>query len=165
MLYLLWVVLNLVLFGFLITLSVKATQLIREKIGILAAIIFVFVILSFATKGDQGMQIKDLSHSSADQSFDHAGMVQAIPDSNRVFKIRLAIGYGRLKKDSSLVVLNGESYLTGVLIGYRWQPQSTAFDPQGTGIKYAVSGTIEWQLLGWVLYRQNKYYTGFIAAQ
>src|SRR5258705_4897776 len=47
MFYLLWMILNIVLFVFFIITCFRATKLIREKLGAFAAVIFVFGLLSF----------------------------------------------------------------------------------------------------------------------
>lgn len=45
--YLLWSILNIGLFLFFIIICFKATKLIREKLGLIATIVFVFGLLSF----------------------------------------------------------------------------------------------------------------------
>ena len=47
MLYLLWSLLNIALFLYFIIICFKATKLLREKVGLLASIIFVAGSLSF----------------------------------------------------------------------------------------------------------------------
>ena len=52
MLYLLWGLLNIGLFIYFIVISIKATKLVREKVGLFASLIFLFGLLSFGGRSN-----------------------------------------------------------------------------------------------------------------
>src|SRR5687768_6809478 len=60
MIYLLWGILNIGVFLFFVVTCFRATRLVREHLGLLASIIFVFGLLSFISNSNNDKDNKDL---------------------------------------------------------------------------------------------------------
>ncbi len=167
MVFLLWAILNVVLFLSFIFICFRATKLIRRELGVIFSIIFVFGLLSFIAQpnngnGKLGEQFKFDLFKDNSKSLENSKFVSTILDSNLIFKILLTVQYH--KKDSTALItpVDGSSTTTGIIAGNRWKAFAVSTNVEGTKIKYSVLGAIEWKLLGFNVYTQKKYYTGFI---
>jgi hypothetical protein len=164
MLYLLWGLLNLFLFVYFIAICFKATKLLREKLGMLATIVFVFGLLSFTTisSNNKSTKLKTWKFVSAD-SVNADSYLSARLHNNLISKYELGISY---KNDGQTnIPVSATSTTDGVICGTKWKPlfinvQSTA----NNTFQYTVSGIVEWKLLGFTVYSQQKFYKGFVSA-
>jgi hypothetical protein len=165
--YLFWVILNIGVFLFFIFICFRATKLIREKLGSLSALIFVFGLLSFVvnSKDDyqkSGERYEFNFNKDNSKSLDNKSVAFATLDNNLIFKTQLAVLYSRANDNSLIVPTYGYSTMSGLIAGHRWKASLVSVNAEGAKIEYSVFGTIEWKLLGMVIYTQNKKYTGFI---
>lgn len=176
MLYLLWSLLNIGLGIFFITICFRATKLIREHVGLLASIVFVVGLLSFA--GNSGSQNNDTERRSNQIKRWTFTSKDNIPpntidykrftiDETMTLTISLGIQYGRDSTSMKLLPIEATSTLTGFISGYRWKPEvvtvnSTAMTQK---IRYEVNGLLEWNLLGVPVYKQFKAYSGTTVMQ
>jgi hypothetical protein len=175
MLYIVWGFLNLVLFVFVLFLFVKGVIFIREKIGIGAAMIFVFIVLSFkqAYNGNDNTetnsnQLKTWKFESPD-SLDKAsnGRIEIDLEHTKISTYHLGVGYGKDKELKRKIPTSANTWTTGIEFGTSWKPISIIVNQtnQTDKFHYDVEGTIKWKLLGFTVYSQQKKWTGEVIAK
>ena len=164
MIQLLWGLLNIGLFLFFIVTCVKASRLVRDNIGYVAAIVFVFGLLSF-----MGNKNSNLNQKS---SWDFAPKDSLITDMNSSLNIKLEetmlttlsldISYGHHKTNQQNIPISAYSTLYGFMSGLNWKPVSISVykTADNTKFQYYVVGVLEWQLIGATIYSQPKNYEG-----
>jgi hypothetical protein len=168
MIYLAWAILNIGLFLFFVFICLRATKLIREKLGLFASIVFVFALLSFVSSSDG-------DHQKLGESFNFKLDKQEIEnysnkiayarlDNNLIFSINLTIAYNK-SEDTLITATSANSGMAGLVAGHRWKPQNVTVSVVGQTIKYVVTGSVEWKLFGLNIYTQNKIYTGSVNAK
>lgn len=174
MVYILWGLLNLVLLVFFIGICFRAAKLLRENIGLLASIVFVFGLLSFA--GNSGNKNEAYPHTNNQvKKWTFTPDERIMPDTWKyvttpidktswLSTINLGIAYGREKISAKLIPLEATSTTTGFVSGHQWKPDAIIVDTTATvgKLRYDVSGLLEWNLLGTRIYTQSKMYSGFI---
>lgn len=171
MTYLLWGLLNIGLFVFFIVICLKATKLIREKIGLFASVIFVFGLLSFVgqtnNKNDNNEpnsnQIKTWKFVSEDSLKSYNTFKLNIDlEKTLVSKYDLGIRYGRDKQRQINIPISAYSSTTGIISGTNWKPVSIIINStnENNKFEYFVDGVLEWKLLGAIIYSQLKEYKG-----
>jgi hypothetical protein len=176
MTYLLWGLLNIGLFVFFIIICLKATKLIREKIGLFAAIIFVFGLLSFIghsnkdneNKEPNSNQIKTWKFVSEDSLKNSDSYLLNIElEKTMISKYDLGIKYSKDKERQSNLPISAYSSTTGFISGTNWKPVSIIINKTGYNNKfeYFVDGVVEWKLLGATIYSQLKEYRGIVLTQ
>ena len=131
MLYLLWSLLNIGLFLFFIMICFKATKFIREKIGLLASIVFVFGLLSFVGKSNEdknyhktnSSKIKTWSFISEDILTANEGYFLNISLEKTIMsKYELGIRYGKEKQTKANIPISAFSTTSGIVSGSEWTP-------------------------------------------
>lgn len=172
MLYLVWALLNIVLFFSFIAVCFKATALIRRNIGTAAAVIFVFGLLSFTNQ----------ANSDKDNLEPHSNQIKTwhfVPedslDGNSTWSVRtelektlvstytLGVKYGKDKELKNYVPISAYTSVTGFQSGTSWNPQSITINRADSNFSYEVSGTVKWKLLGFTIYEQPKLWKGVAA--
>ena len=107
MIYLIWGVLNFMLFIFFITICFKATQLIRKEIGLFAAFIFVIGIISFIENSNSNAYNKEPNSNQIktwkfgpENSLNKIGTYSAdvILEKTLIAEYHLGISYSKEKK-------------------------------------------------------------------
>ena len=170
MFYLFWAFLNIALGLFFLFVCIKATKLIRQKLGIVGAIVFVFVLVSFAcaprSKTDKDLKtgnVKNWKFQSSDSlwKISHDFIVL---DKNWLSEINLYFQYGENKNTGLKVPTMAYSDMPGFIGGYNWKPVSINVysTDENHKLAYSVVGNIEWTLLGLTVYHQLKTYDGEI---
>jgi hypothetical protein len=166
MMFLIWSLLNIALFTLFIVLSFHATKLMRDKFGIIIAVIFAFCLLSFIARPHQN----DLSPEVKNWKFtENENVLPNTTQSSQlqlrkttISKFKLGFTYGRDSISNQLVPIQAYSTTTGFISGAEWIPEYihlsiTSID----GVfKYEVYGIIEWSLLGNRIYSQSQNYSG-----
>ena len=171
MIYLLWGLLNIGLFIFFIAICFRATKLIREKIGLFAAIIFVFALLSFIghsnndndNKEPNSNQIKTWKFETKDSINRNATYLLDIDlEKTLVSKYELGIKYGKEKEGTINIPISAYSSITGFISGTTWKPISIIVNrtTDNNKFEYVVDGVVEWKLFGTTIYSQLKEYKG-----
>ncbi|GEL12013.1 hypothetical protein FGL01_27520 [Flavobacterium glycines] len=175
MIYLLWGLLNIILFLFFITICFKATRLIREKVGLLASIIFVFGLLSFMGHSNDNNddddpnknQVKTWNFISKDNIQPNTSYFLNVDlEKTLISKFNLEIICGK-NKQNIIVPISAYSLLNGFVSGINWKPTSITINNKDNNNKfeYLVYGTVEWKLLNLTIYSQRKEYKGFTSKQ
>ena len=170
MLYLLWGLLNILLFLYFIIICFKATRLLREKVGLLASIIFVIGLLSFIGQSNKGSdnkepnsnQIKTWKFTSEDSINRNAtSSVDIVLEKTLVSKYHLGLKYGKDRQQRNSPI-SAYSLTTGLTSGTTWKPVTIVVNRTNDNYKfeYLVDGVVEWKLLGLTIYSQQKEYEG-----
>jgi hypothetical protein len=171
MIHLLWGLLNVGLFIFFIVICFRATKLIREKLGLLAAIVFVFGLLSFMgnthadndNKEPDTNRIRSWKFHSPDSLLNNSQeSIDLVLEKNIISQYNVDIAYGQDKSTKLNVPISAYSILTGFTGGTKWKPHSIIVNAtdDNTKFEYQVDGTVEWKLLGTTFYSQAKTYSG-----
>lgn len=165
MLYLLWGLLNLFLFVYFIAICFNATKLLKEKLGMLAAIVFVLGLLSFNTSSNnKSTEFKTWKFVSEDNAGLNANSsLIAELSNNLISKYELEISY---KNDGQInIPISASSATNGFTCGTIWKPGFiTVQRTINNKFQYSVAGKVEWKLLGFTIYSQQKFYKGFVSA-
>jgi hypothetical protein len=175
MLYLLWCLLNIGFFIFFIVVCFRATKLVRENLGLFSSIVFVFGLLSFVGKSNSDRdnrepnsnQIKTWKFTSTD-SLDKTGISSTTVklDQSMVLTYGLHIEYGKDKEQMNKPI-SANSSVTGLVCGTNWKPLVIVVNPtdDNTKFEYFVDGTVEWKLLGAIIYSQPNEYKGYVSVK
>lgn len=171
MLYFLWALLNIGLLIFFIVVCFQATKLIREKIGMVAAVIFVFGLLSFM--GGPGSdkdnmepnsnQVKTWKFTSSDSIANNPnGLIDIDLEKTSISKYSLGILYEKDKLLKNNIPVSANTETTGFQIGTSWKPISIVVNrtENNQRFDYVVYGTVKWKLLGLTVYSQSKGWKG-----
>lgn len=169
MLYLLWGILNIVLFVLFIFAGFKITKRIREKWGLLVAVVFVTLLLSFITVSSDNKkragEIENKVTVRSDKKINmKSGVANVILEKTLISSNILDLFYERSSESEASASVNAYSYTTGFVSGTKWEPNSISVKFAGSTDKldYSVSGVVEWRLLWLTVFSQYKTYTGFI---
>lgn len=172
MLYLLWSLINIGLFIFFIAICFKATKLLREKLGVFAAVVFVFGLLSFIghTNNDNdnqepnSNQIRSWKFTSEDSLKSNESYSLHIDIKKTLLaKYNLLIRYGKAIHEDQNIPISASSSTEGFIGGTNWKPLYIQINRTNDNKKfeYFVNGVIQWKLLGATIISQYKTYEGF----
>jgi len=168
MFYLLWAILNIVLF---IVIAFKGSKYLRERFGPVAGVVFVLVLIAFVGHLDSDKdnneqnpsQVKTWRFNSSD-SLDRSsnGFIDVDLESTLISKYILGIGYGKDLRLQHNIPLVANTFTTGFHSGTRLIPVSITVNQtnDNQSFKYEVYGTIKWSLLGLPIYFQPKHWEG-----
>ncbi len=174
MTHLLWGLLNIALFLFFIFICFRGTKLIREKLGLLASLVFVFGLLSFIGKpnipnyGANTNSIKNWQLNTEDNlTKNSTNGIDVSLEKTLISKYDLTVIYGEDKETKLNVPIKAYSTTTGFISGINWVPTSIVVTntENSNKFKFHVQGTVEWKLLGATIYSQLKLYNGFITTK
>ena len=170
MLYILWGFLNFFMFVFILFLFVKGVTLIQGKIGMGAAVIFVFAVLAFRPTDSESdnrepnsNQTKTWKFTSPDSLAENSNAIILINmDSTSISKYCLYINYGKDKQMKRNMATSATTWTTGFECGTSWKPLSIIVNQTGQNDKfeYEVDGTVKWKFLGFTVYSQPKKWKG-----
>jgi hypothetical protein len=171
MLYLIWGLLNLGLVIYFLVICFRATKLVKEKIGLFAAVFFVLGLLSVL-----GQPAKD-SYNKKSISWDYASVdslnrdatyfVQIILEDNWISKKDLVVKYGTDKQGLTNIPISAYSTKTGFTSGTIWRPNTIKVytTDDNNKFRYYVVGLVEWKLLGATIYTQSKRFNGIVSTK
>lgn len=166
MLYLLWGLLNILVWIFVLFSFFRVTRLIREKLGLGVVVIFVvgvIALMSYVSNKNKKHQQKDgetQKWNFRDSNAIRSDYKTVVLEKNWLSKYELgvAISIDSSTKAKSPVYAN--SYTEGISSGTKWQPISIILvSKEGTQEDfYHVHGEVYWSLLGITLIRESKNY-------
>ena len=159
------------LFVFFIAISFKATKLVRENMGIIASIIFVFGLLSFVgnssyrneNKEPNSNHIKTWKYISEDSlKSNSTNYVHVNLEHTLISDYYLGITYGKDKQGQINIPISAYSSTNGLISGRIWKPLNIMVNNTNDNNKFAYSvvGNVEWKLLGATIYSQWKVCNG-----
>lgn len=162
MFYLFWGLLNIALFIFFIRICFRATQLVKEKIGLLASVVFVFGLLfigcSNNSTADQYKTWTFTSNDNVNQNSDFS--IPVILEKNLTSTYNLYINCAKDQHQNNIPE-SAQSSVTGFIAGTNWKPLNVTVNRiNNDKFQYSITGIVEWRLLGAKLYTQFKSYDG-----
>jgi hypothetical protein len=172
MLYLIWGLINIALFLFFIFICFQAIILVKDKLGIFAALLFVFGTLSFVGFSNNDNQshepyanrIKHWDFTPQDSIVQNTmNYIHIDIEKTLISKYNLGIQYGQEKSSKLNAPITASSATEGLVSGTYWRPISIIVNQTKDNKKfeYTVLGKIEWKLLGATVYSQSKIFKGF----
>jgi len=175
MIYLIWGLLNIGLIIYFLTICIKVTKLVREKMGLFVTVFFVLTLLSFIGNANKDSyrktansnQTKTWNNTSEDSLTLHIPAFQRIEmEKNLVTSYELVVLYGKDRNDN-IVPLSASTSNSGFIAGTEWIPKSIEIDKTNDNNKYnySVTGIVEWHLLGTTVYTQMKRFNGTIMTE
>ena len=169
MIQLLWGLLNIGLSLFFLVICFKALRLIRDNIGYLASIVFVFGIVSPMGYENSKLNRKSSWEFAPKDSIitDQQSSVNISLEKALFLKVGLNIHYGYSKTDHQNTPIDASSILTGFTSGLNWKPTSISVykTTDNLKFKYSVYGVLEWKLFGTTIYTQTKDFEDIILLQ
>jgi hypothetical protein len=171
MAHLFWGLLNISLFLFFIFICFKATKFIRERINLIAAIIFVFGLLSFIGRSNEydsntsinSNQIQIWKRSLTDTlNLTNISSINIDLEETLVSRYQLLVTYGKETGSQINKPISASTSMSGFVSGTSWTPISIHISPgtRAETITYYVDGICEWRLLGAVVYSQPRRFQG-----
>jgi hypothetical protein len=171
MLYLIWGLLNIGIFVYFLSVCFRAIKLVRQEIGLFAAIVFVIGFLSFCSQ-PKDQEKSANSMSSKIGTFTSEDSLNCNPsfsyrlrlESNLISEYDLIIDY---QKDSTEenVPISAYTKTKGFTAGTEWKEESVIVNKNNDNNKfsYSVLGVVDWNFLGQTVYTQPKTFTGTIS--
>ncbi len=167
MLELIWGILNITVLVYFIIICFKSTKIIREKLGILASLIFVFGLLSFISRpNDENskanvFELENQTRKAKPKAFnENTYFISKTLEDNLMSKIELSVKYGENEKGKKLLTAFIDR--SGFVSGTSWKTEMVSVEKSIIKNKclYRISGTLEWRLLGLKIYSQPKDFNG-----
>lgn len=145
-----WVILNVVLFLFLIFIIFRIFKVVKLKYGILAAILFVILVLGGLSTG-RTPEKKPLQGNCT--------IVEEIP-VNPLQDLRLYVATDQVGKCTGYMTC-----LTGWMIGLGFTEGVVSLSEMPGVYQYSISGTQDWKLLGITVWRTAKEFKGEVSVK
>lgn len=159
---LIWGILNISIFIAFIVICFQALKFIREKLGVLACIIFALGLLSFTSNPkDNNSEFKQFDLNTKTDKITNSNNRRnetIVIDDNLTSKMTLSVNYTAKK------LINAQSSREGFISGTNWHPISIILNKSNreNQYTYSVYGTLQWRLLGITIYSQLKKFEGKI---
>lgn len=162
---LIWGIFNGFLIIYFLIICFKSVKVIKEKIGILASLIFVIGLLSFISKPNEenlaDKNIDLLNQTNPKKAFKGNSFSSEIKlEDNLTSNIGLSILVG--EKEDELLILNANCYRSGFISGTNWNVKNIDVDKSKDKnyCQYLVNGIMEWKILGITIYSEHKTFNG-----
>lgn len=168
MMYLIWGLLNLGIVTYFLVICFKATKLVKEKIGLFAAVFFVLGLLSFPGQQANSNKINSYIFASEDSlNHDATFFVTINLENNWISKNDLEIKYGKDKQGQMNIPISAYSTTNGFISGTNWKPISIVVNrtDDNNKFQYFVVGIVEWKLFGATIYTQSKRFNGIVSTK
>lgn len=175
MMYLIWGLLNIGILIYFLTICFKVTKLVREKMGLFVTVFFVLMLLSFIGNANKDRyskianlnQNKTWNNTSEDSLTFYMSYLPRIEmENNLVTSYYLDVLYGKDKNDY-IVPKSADASKNGLNSGTKWT--TLTIEIKETNVKnkysYSVFGVVDWNLLGTIIYTQNKRFNGTILTE
>ena len=175
MIHLIWAILNVCLAIAFIVVCYKGAKLVKNEIGLWAALIFVLGLLSLMNVFNKdGIQYKynekvmKKGFSSSDSIIEGTSKNRYVSlEKNLVSDFNLSFNYGQGKISKLNTPIDAEVRINGATNGIRWKPMMFLINETDSNTKFAydIYGLLEWKLMGITLYTQHKSFKGFVYIQ
>ncbi|UOK42213.1 MULTISPECIES: hypothetical protein [Flavobacterium] len=162
MVEIIWGILNIAILIYFVIVCFKSTKIIREKLGVFAALIFVFGLLSFvAVPKDESSKTKSF-HFSNNKFHGNTYLKSVKLEDNLATEIELTVKFGENEKEKK--ILSAHTNRNGFVSGTNWKVEAVSVENSKKENKYLyeVSGILEWKILGLKIYSESKYFKGNI---
>ena len=174
MLYLIWGLINLALIIAFIGVCFSAAKLLKNNISKAAASLFVFGLISFASRpGDNNSNpvlvmndqvVPDVSTRQVIHGSDKIRHVEIVLQDNLISKYTVDVMYKVDAPENVNIPHSAYSRVLGVIGGTGWKPMRIEVQRTANNKKfeYSVYGGISWNLLGLQIAHQDKLFEGFV---
>jgi len=158
---LIWGLFNGVLLIYFFIICIRLLKILKEKMGILATLIFVLVLFSFFSKSNNN-NLADINYKNSElpkkKYVENSFFQQVILEDNLSSKISLSILVN--EKDNEIIKANCSR--EGFISGTNWIVENVYVEKQlgNNYCNYTVSGIMEWKILGINLYDELKNFEG-----
>lgn len=171
MFFLFWALLNVGLFLYFIFICLRATRRVWERVGLFAACLMVFGLLSFI--GHSKTVMKQPTSNPAGRWVNDQEVYKSISPvlsvsknllKSPTFKISLDVQLGRDPESGQLVPLIATPVSNGVIAGFGCKPLLIYLSKTGEEniYSYHVNYNFAWTLLGLITYHEMRTFTGTI---
>lgn len=164
---LLWGIMNAVILIAFIVLCFRSVQLIREKIGGLAALIFVFGLFSFVGGPDDDKNLAEKSIALDKPTVnkkpytDNTYTEDVTLQRNLTSSLGLSVKYG--VKNNTTEMRQANCSREGFISGTDWHVNDVIVNKISRNVcEYHISGIMKWKILGIPVYREPRQYDGQI---
>ena len=166
----LWGLLNLGLFASLLGGLFSGFRSLRNRFGILGVILPFIVLAGMFYNASNKSQTKRTIESFRDTVVQQTLAVDLLPrhpyyvilEDLKTLAINQLILLSQIDQSDSLQI-QSSSYLTGFTSGIIWSTIHTHVNVQSKQrLQYRTAGTLEWQLLGFTLFKQAKQFDGYV---
>ena len=163
MIELIWGILNIAVGIYFVVICLLSTKIIREKLGFLASLVFVFGILSFVSKpNNEGEKSKVIDLQTQSNFEGNTYLKNVILENNIAAEIIFMVKFGEIGKEKKLI--SAQVNRSGFVSGTNWETENITFEKSDFENKYVynVNGTLEWKIFGLKLYSESKEFKGLI---
>lgn len=166
MIELIWGLINILILVSFILICFKAVKLIKEKFGVIQAIILTFGLLSFMSfdksvyeNENKNFNLQRLNNISEKVINDF--LIVKVIDKSLTNSLILSIKYSKLNNVTILKTANASK--SGFVMGINWNPTMINVHKKNEkSINYYVVGQKEWRLLGLKIFSESKKFNGKI---
>jgi len=161
MIELIWSLLNIVIFIYFVIICFKATKIIRDKLGVFAALLFVFGLLSFIVRPNDEKFISktfDLNEHGKLEGDNYSRELKL--EDNLTTEIRLYIAFREDERVKKLI--SAQTHRSGFVSGTNWNVEMINVEKlkEENNYFYHVRGVLEWNILGMKIYSEPKNFKG-----
>jgi hypothetical protein len=171
MVYLLWTLLNFALLISFIVICFRATKLVKEKLGIAAAVIFAIGLLAFMNKEPKAPDqlISQAEHPNTFTVKHNANSSQPTSDYIVVpiekyvgSTLTMEVSFTRQSPTDSVTASTVAFSASGLVGGHKWKPETAHIYPTSSKnvFRYEAAVMLEWAILGCPVYSQSKTFSG-----
>jgi len=176
MIYLIWGLINIALIVYFLVICFKATKLVKQKIGLFAAVFFVLGLLSLLGKptkdsyssGFNSNKMNSWNFASEDSlNLNPIFSLNVELEENWISKKFLRIRYGKHIQSQINIPINAYTFTTGYTGAIIWKPNSIIVNrtEDNNQFQYLVHIDVNWKLLGTTIYTQFKRFDGTISIE
>lgn len=162
MLEIVWGILNIAILIYFVIVCIKSTKIIREKLGVVTALILVLGLLSFvAAPKDENSKTESFKFNK--NKFQGNTYLKSVKlEDNLATEIELTVKFGENEKEKK--ILSAQTNRNGFVSGTNWKVETVSIENSKKENKYLyeVSGILEWKILGLRIYSESKYFKGNI---
>lgn len=174
MIYLLWGILNFALSFYLLYLCFQATKILREKKGLMAAIVFTIGIISLMNNSSLGSGSAD-ENSSRNKSWRFAANdsvynqadnnIRVVLEKELFSKAILNISYAKDKRTGINIPLIAYTSELGFITSSRvWRPLFVEVHNtlDKNKFEYYIESKMDWYFFGFKVYSQHRSYKDYV---
>lgn len=172
MIHFIWAILNIIFAITFLVICYKGAKLIKNEIGLWAAMIFVVGLLSLMNIFNKdGIQYKQ-NEKIVKKGFSPIDSIitnttknrNMVLEENAISDFNLEIEYGQNKITKLNTPIDAKVNILGTVNGRRWKPMMYLINQTNSNTKFAydVYGLVEWKLMGITIYTQQKSFKGFV---
>lgn len=168
MLYIIWAILNAIVFCLFFWMMYKALVMVRDKFGRVASLFLIVGLLSFmSAPKEEAKNVLSLQQAPVVQSnlgqVSHGTVLKKYP----LFAVHLSVICDVLSNNEELKPTSVLAGQYGFVMAHRWKLNNATVRYNATTQKlnYIVHGVIRWNLLGIPFYTQSQTFEGSIAVE